>query len=439
MGWLTRYSLRSSIRSTLWVVPVIAYLTSFVAIRIVSHLDDWLQWSWAWKVELPTVQMALEGFVGSTISFIVFAFSSLLVAIQIASAQLTPRIIATTLLRDNTLRWIVALFVFTLSFSLGALARTQEKVQYLLLTGSVLLSGASTVAFIYLIDYAARLLRPVSIVWRLGEEGLKVIEQVYPSKISGDHVPSARREPSGIPGRTIVHEGVSAIILAVDLDALRLEAARTDGMIEFGHQVGNFVAVGEPLFHLHGGAIAVDDARLRRAVAFGPERTIEQDATFSFRIIVDIALKALSKAINDPTTAVLAIDQLHRLLRAVGRRHLHDDVIADSTGIERVYFATPDWRDFVELSCREIRLYGAENYQVARRLRAMLENLDQVLPEARRPALQEELALLDLTLERLDMLPRDLELARLPDLQGLGAPLRARSRFVEPPPDRRAQ
>jgi uncharacterized membrane protein len=121
---------------------------------------------------------------------------------------------------------------------------------------------------------------------------------------------------------------------------------------------------------------------------------------------------------------VLAIDQLHRLLRAVGRRHLHDDVINDAQGNPRVVFRTPNWQDFVELSCREIRLYGAANYQVARRLRAMLENLARTLPERRRPALLKELALLDQTLDRLGMLPDDLALAKAADLQGLGAPLR---------------
>ena len=91
------------------------------------------------------------------------AFSSLLVAIQVASAQLTPRIIATTLLRDWTIRSVVALFVLTLSFGLMTLARSQTDVQYLLLSCAVALGAASTAAFIYLIDYAARLLRPVSI------------------------------------------------------------------------------------------------------------------------------------------------------------------------------------------------------------------------------------------------------------------------------------
>ena len=424
MQWHRVYRLRSYIRSTMWVVPVLAYIASFVLVRIVGRLDDWLHWQWAWKVEVPVVQSTLQGLVASTISFIVFAFSSLLVAIQIASAQLTPRIIATTLLRDNTIRWIVALFVLTVSFGIGTLARLQAEVQYLLLTCSVLLAGTSTVAFIYLIDHAARLLRPVSIVWRLGEEGIKVIEDVYPFKIKGPRAPSRLEAPPDPPARLVLHKGVSAIILAVDLQRLQREAERTDGVIEVVHQVGNFLAVDEPLFQLYGGAVSIDDEVLRETVAFGPERTLEQDATFSFRIIVDIAIKALSAAINDPTTAVLAIDQLHRLLRAVGRRHLHDDVINDAQGKPRVVVRTPNWQDFVELSCREIRLYGAANYQVARRLRAMLENLARTLPDNRKPALLTELALLDQTLERLGMLPDDLVLAKASDLQGLGAPLR---------------
>jgi uncharacterized membrane protein len=424
MEWRRSYSLRSYLRSTMWAVPVAAYVASFFLIRIVGWLDDWLQWTWAWKLDVATVDAALESVVSATIAFIVFAFSSLLVAIQIASAQLTPRIIATTLLRDNTIRMIIALFVLTLSFSVGTLARAQDTVPYLLLTVAVVLAGGSTVAFIYLIDYAARLLRPVSIVWRLGQEGLTVIEEVYPARLRGPHTPSGLIKQLGTADRTILHRGTSAIILAVDLATLLHEATRTGGVIEFVHQVGNFLSVDEPLFHLYGGAAAADEKRLRGAVALGAERTLEQDATFSFRVIVDIAIKALSQAINDPTTAVLSIDQLHRLLRAVGRRHLHDDVINDANGNPRVIFRTPNWDDFVELSCREIRLYGATNYQVARRVRAMLENLAATLPENRRPALEKELRLLDQTLDSLKLLPDDLVLARTPDLQGIGAPIR---------------
>jgi uncharacterized membrane protein len=421
MKWGRNYARRSYLRSSMWIVPVAAFVVSAIVIRLVAWLDDVSPWKWDWHIDIPVVQIMLQGMIGATLSFLVFTFSSLLVAIQVASAQLTPRIIATTLLRDPTIRRVVALFVLTLAFSLGTLARTQGEVPYFLLTCATILAAGSTVAFIYLIDYAARLLRPVTIVWRLGEDGIKAVEDVYPTRLPPLPLPPRQRVKFGEPNRVVAHQGVSAIVLAVDIDHLMREAERTDGLIEVCFQVGDFIAVGEPLYCLHGSADGADDRLLRGAIAFGRERTIDQDPTFAFRIIVDIALKALSKAINDPTTAVLALDQLHRLLRSVGRRHLRDEMVKNDRGVPRVFLHTPNWEDFVQLSCREIRSYGAENFQVARRLRAMIENLIAILPEVRHAALRTELDLLDKTLERLGMLPEDLELARTPDVKGLGS------------------
>jgi uncharacterized membrane protein len=159
---------------------------------------------------------------------------------------------------------------------------------------------------------------------------------------------------------------------------------------------------------------------LASSIHFGIERTLEQDPTFAFRIILDIALKALSPAINDPTTAVLAIDQLHRLLRSVGKRNLRTDTITDQAGKLRVIFRTPNWDDFVNLACTELRRYGADSIQVARRLRAMLENLIHTLPEDRHAALQAQLALLDDAIKAIYLLPQELTLARTTDSQGLG-------------------
>ena len=159
---------------------------------------------------------------------------------------------------------------------------------------------------------------------------------------------------------------------------------------------------------------------LRTSVAFGVERTIEQDPTFAFRILVDIAIKALSPAINDPTTAVLAIDQLHRLLRWAGLRDLRDEKIHDYTGVIRLIFRTPNWEDFVQLSCTEIRHFGVGSIQVVRRMRSMLENLMYTLPPHRHAELQQQLALLDRTIEKHYTMAEDLALARIPDAQGLG-------------------
>jgi uncharacterized membrane protein len=167
------------------------------------------------------------------------------------------------------------------------------------------------------------------------------------------------------------------------------------------------------------------ERHLRAAVAVGAERTLEQDPAFAFRILVDIALKALSKAINDPTTAVLAIDQIHRLLRTAGMRHLQHEQIADSTGRVLVLVRTPNWEDFVHLACREIRLHAGEHIQIARRLRAMLENLGQTLPEFRRAALRLEIDLLDRSIQNTFPFAEDAALARIPDAQGLGGAVNA--------------
>ncbi len=263
-------------------------------------------------------------------------------------------------------------------------ARIETTVPHLVMWVAAILGLASLMAFLFLIDYAARLLRPVSILWRVGEEGLAVIESVYPKPIRDTDPLPVRHAQLGASDRIVSHRGTSAIVLAVNLEALVAEANRADGVIEVVPRVGDFVAVGEPVFLLHGGSGAFDEHKLRGSIAFGPERTIEQNSTFAFRVIVDIAIKALSKAINDPTTAVLAIDQLHRLLRTVGGRHLHNEQIMDDAGRLRVIFPTPNWDDFVQLAFREIRLYGAENFQIARRLRAMLDNLMKTLPESRR-------------------------------------------------------
>jgi uncharacterized membrane protein len=184
--------------------------------------------------------------------------------------------------------------------------------------------------------------------------------------------------------------------------------------------VGEFVAVGEPLFRLYAGAVALDDAALRGALAFGRERTLEQDPMFAFRILADIAAKALSPAINDPTTAVLAIDQIHRLLRGIGKRHLDSEAILDETGACGVLFHTPDWEDYVTLAVSEIREYGATSLQVVRRLRAMLENLIESLPSARRPHLEVQLRVLDRAVRRSFPDAEDREAAGAADPQGLG-------------------
>jgi uncharacterized membrane protein len=427
LKWNQVYRATSYARSALWLVP----FGAIIAVLVTAPLLNWLDARLGWRLSglaVPGAQALYQTVITLTLSFLVFTFGSLLVAIQVASGQLTPRIIATTLLRDNVVRSSVGLFVFTLVFAVMALNRLETKVLELVALLTALLGIGCTAAFLFLIDYAARLLRPVSVVARVGDEGLRVIRSVYPAlaREADDEADTATRS-LGPPRRTVRHAGRSEIVLAVDLDALVLDATRADGVVELVPQVGDFVAEDEVLFALHGGAAAIDDHKLRAAVAFGVERTMEQDPMFAFRILVDIALKALSPAINDPTTAVLALDQVQRLLREVGKRQLRSDAILDDSGRLRVVYRTPDWDDYVHVSCQEIRSCGAGNVQVARRMRALLDHLIASLPRHRHADLLGERERLDRMVEELYAIPEDRALARIPDSQGLGGSSRAKS------------
>jgi uncharacterized membrane protein len=419
MKWNRWYTAKSYLTSSLWIVPLFALVLENIVIRLLFALHGWLDWLPWFGSTLAGANETLNTIETLTVAFIVFTFASLLVAIQVASGQLTPRIIATTLLRDNVIRFTVGLFIFTMLFAVGTGARMETTVPQFAVTTAWVLGIVSIVAFLFLIDYTARLLRPVSIVWHIAEQGIKVVENVYPESATTPGI-TRHASPSGPVVRTVEHLGTSAVILAVNLKSLASMAESANGVIKFVPKVGDFVAIGEPVFCLYGSAANINEDALRAQVAFGPERTIEQDSTFALRVIVDVAIKALSPAINDPTTAVLAIDQIHRILRRVGSRHLHDDVIPGSDGVPRLIFPTPDWEDFVQLAVSEIRLYGAANFQIARRLRAMICNLIETLPDRRRPALEHELDLLDRTLQAVYRLPEDLALAREPDSQGLG-------------------
>jgi uncharacterized membrane protein len=137
----------------------------------------------------------------------------------------------------------------------------------------------------------------------------------------------------------------------------------------------------------------VSDDALRRHVRLLPERTSTQDVGFGFRQLVDIAERALSPAVNDPTTAVLCIDQLHDLLRRLVDRPAPSGLHEDLAGVVRVIVPQRDWADHVALALDELRLWGRDSLQVRRRLSAMVDDLLDAAPAGRRQPLLERVPL----------------------------------------------
>jgi uncharacterized membrane protein len=164
----------------------------------------------------------------------------------------------------------------------------------------------------------------------------------------------------------------------------------------------------------------VPEDRLRRLVHLGSERTFEQDPKYAIRILVDVAIKALSPAINDPTTAVQALDQVEDLLLLLGRVDLSAGRVRDARGSLRLVFPVPKWEDFLVLAFDEIRYCGASSIQVMRRLRALLQDLKEHVPSERRTALQRYLERVDNGIRRTFEDGDDRKDALEEDRQGLG-------------------
>jgi uncharacterized membrane protein len=417
MTWLQRYRLNSFIRGSVWLPPVVGMFAALLLLPVTRRVDQFLGWQ---AIVGPDGARAMLGALASSmLTFIVFVFSILLVAVQLASAQLTPRIIA-VFYGNWVLKASLTFFVFTFTYTLAVLSRIEASVPQVSLWVAVYSNVFCIGLFIYLIDHVGKSLRPVSVLTRVGTAGQEVIRDVYPRPVTGtDETPTRVVAAPRAPSRVVASSSTGAV-LAFDEAGLVEMARRADCLIELVPQVGNFLTRGDPLFRLYGGGDAIADRELLHSVAIGPERTMEQDPEFPFRIVVDIASKALSPAINDPTTAVLAIDQIHRLMRTVAARQLDTGRVHDGAGQLRLLYPTPDWDDFVSLSVTEIRQFGRESIQIVRRMRAMLENLISVAPPQRVALLRAELDLLSRGVARDFRDPEDQLRAASADSLGVG-------------------
>ena len=426
MTWLQHYRLRQFLKTSFWFWPfVVILITAFVALPAVDWLDaNGFHFGFLWK-DLPAerARIVVSSFSASMLTFLVFVLSSLIMVVQLASAQLTPRIMAITF-SDIQGKIMTCMLLFSFLFGTALLGRIEDDhvplVGIKLAVISVLIC---IILFLRFIPHLGMSLRPISLMRRVAEEGRFAIENIYPTSYGTAASEKADRIPKKLmrnEARAIAYDGPSGVLLAFGADDL-VEAARAAGCtVELVTQVGNFVSRGDPLFQTFPPHRPIDARILHGMIAIGSERTLEQDPVFAFRIIVDIAIRALSPAINDPTTAVLAIDQLERLLRDLGCRQLDPGMIYDRDGELRLIIPVPDWEDFVGLAVSEIRLYGLSSIQVPRRLSAMLEHLSDVLPESRSPALNRELLLLGkgVTREFLDVADR--EMVSTGDRQGVG-------------------
>ena len=214
-------------------------------------------------------------------------------------------------------------------------------------------------------------------------------------------------------------------IQAADVRGLVRWASKHDHLLAMQAAVGDFVTTGDHVIAVFGDARvpAKTSRQLQGMVALGVERTFEQDPAFAIRIMADIAVKALSAAINDPTTAVQALNYLGNVLRLLGSTPLHGPLtFRDQEGTPRLLMPGRTWDDYLTLAVTEIREYGASAIQVMRGLRALLEDLQESVRPGHRPAVDAEIAKLDATVAAGFAGSVDKDQAQARDRQGIGGP-----------------
>jgi uncharacterized membrane protein len=303
---------------------------------------------------------------------------------------------------------------------MGEISDTEANDLSVLVCG--VLSLFSVVFFLQCLSQLMHGIRPAKMADRVLTTGHQIVAEVYPNPAPADPEQHYREVlPATTPDRTVRHRGQGGVLLAADTDGLARLATQHDALIVLPVAAGDYLRISGVAFKIYGGVSLPDDETLLGHLAFGSERTPEQDPALALRVVVDISLKALSAAINDPTTGEQMIDRVEDLLVDLVQRDLHTGVIRDDRNIPRLVFPSPTWEDFLRLGVTEIRLYGGQNPQICRRLAALFEHLLEVAPDYRQAVILEEQARLRRNIEQNFPDPLDLAVASVPDTQGFGA------------------
>jgi uncharacterized membrane protein len=325
--------------------------------------------------------------------------------------------------RDRVLKALLALLVGTLAYSFTLLRRIETNfVPDLGVSIAGFLVVIDLLLFVVFLDRFLHRLRPVAVAVFVARYVHRDFAR-YAAALAAPDVFTGVFEPAGEAPDLVIRSARPGAIQALDVRGLAGWAREHRSLVALSHRVGDFVPAGATLIETYDGAasgLRAED-KLRNMIVLGDERTIEQDPAFAIRIIVDIADKALSPAINDPTTAVQALDHLSDVLRLIGTTDLSPSPWRGDSAIRAgLVIPARGWEDYLTLGVTEIREYGCTAIQVMRRMRAMLEELRDEVRTEHRPAVEEELARLKMTVARTFADSVDLDRANTADPQGIG-------------------
>jgi uncharacterized membrane protein len=400
----------------LWFVPFACVLAGVALSLGTIAIDKAFDYELVpqWISGGPDAAMEILGTVAaSMVSLAALVLTITMVVVQLAMGQFSPRIVQ-RILEDKPSQLAIGIFVGTFAHAVLALREVQTEgrgvVPGVAVVVAFVLVIVSIMVLVWYVHHIGRSLRVSALIELVGTDTRKLLDTLYT-----EHGATPRFL------RPTICAPRSGVITQVDHKALVEVAESGDCVLKLLPAVGEFVPAGAPLFEISGEEKRLDVSAAVRSLQLGLERTLDQDMAFGLRMLVDIAERSLSDSpFLDPTTAVQAIDRLYDCLRQLAPRPFPDGTYRDKNGVIRLVMPVKTWEGYVHLAFDEIRIAGSGSPQVARRLRAALEDLLTVAPRERKQCLQEQLDLLQSGAQEAITARRDATFASHGDPSGIG-------------------
>lgn len=372
-------------RSSLWLVPTIGVALGLVGAFLLAPLGDTGSWLLPLFVgSADSARSVLSVIAGSTMTVTSLTFTLTVVALQVASGQFTPRLMR-SFLADRGNKVVLAIFLGTFTLSLVLLQSVQGEtdrfalsVPTLGVSVAILAALASIIALVYFIHHLTQQLRIDRVMARVGDDTIAAIEANYRPAHLDDKV-----DEVDLPDHvTVVAAPRSGHLDNFDVDAMLGAAVAAEVDVRLRPVVGAFVTAGTTLawaWRHDGGAVDDDAAHtiVVEHVLLATDRSLSHDPSFGIRQLVDIGTRALSPGVNDPTTAVQAIQHLTRILRAMAERDV-GTLVRARDGVT-VTVPRPSFDDHVDMAVNQLLHYGHADADVLRALAQLLRDVAEGL------------------------------------------------------------
>ncbi|HKP88498.1 MAG TPA: DUF2254 domain-containing protein [Thermoleophilaceae bacterium] len=418
MRRVQRFRLGHLAQTRLWLLPLTCVLAGIglaVALLAIDRSSGYHLVSTEVTGSAASVQTILTAASTALVTLTSVVLSLTLVAVQLAMGQFSPRIVR-AILQDRRSQLAIGLFIGTFAYSLTVLREVNGKSSgggtvpgLAVVVDYGLILSAIFVLVLY-VNHTAQSIRIGGLLGRVADSTRDEVDRLYP----------AEPEPEDDPSLVVAPD--YGVVTRLPHDMLVDIAEKADCVLELVPAMGDFVPRGGPLFRVVGPLPEPHRSAVALSVILERERTHRSEPAFGVRKLVDVATRSIySGPFQDPSTSVQAINAIHDILRRLAPREFPTGRHHDAQGHLRLVERVMSWEGYVRLAFDELRLAGAGSPQVARRLRAALEDLGTVAAPERQPPLDRQLKLLDEAVRRAYDDDDDVDAALVPDMQGIGS------------------